>query len=297
MSHPAGDKFLNSPERLAPPQGARPSFMWALVILAGVAMGTVACLRSDEKPAEAKAETTKAAPTAPTASKAAYEKRWEEREFKPVASSCYNCHETLARANGRPAREHITSAHFRAAVTCHECHGGNPKADEHDMAHDEKMGFIGKLDAAGMLDRCGKCHQHEVTTFKASKHFPEHQGVRQVTCFECHGAHDIGARPPTFSWTANCAQCHDLEAVPDLPAELVAVMKGKDTLQARLRDLRIKNDNKPFDPKVMDLNREVRQKSADIVHATRAKEIGEETAQIVAKEKSLEDLIAKSLGQ
>ena len=72
-------------------------------------------------------------------------------------------------------------------------------------------------------------------------------------------------------------------------------MKAKDSLQAKMRDLRMKNDNKPYDPKVMDLHRELRQMSADIVHATQAQGIGEATAQIAAKSKSLEDLVAKAL--
>src|SRR5690242_16233019 len=70
-----------------------------------------------------------------SASKPAYEKRWEERPFQAQVTSCYNCHETLARHLGRPAREHITSAHYRATVTCNECHGGDPTQDDEDLAH------------------------------------------------------------------------------------------------------------------------------------------------------------------
>lgn len=72
---------------------------------------------------------------------AKYEKRWESREFEVLESDCFNCHETFSRRLGRPARQHPTSAHYRAAVTCHECHGGNHLTFEEDEAHDYDNGF------------------------------------------------------------------------------------------------------------------------------------------------------------
>lgn len=241
-----------------------------------------------------KSQTARGAEGAP-----AYEKRWEAREFKPVASTCYTCHETQDRKLGKPAHQHITSAHYRAAVTCHECHGGDHTLDDIDKAHDKAKGFIGKLDAKGMTDRCGKCHAHEVQTFVASKHFPEHEGVRQVTCIECHGSHDIGAgtRPPEFAWQNTCANCHGLDNVKKLPADLVAMMTNKTEVYEKMRALRLKLNNAPYPPEVMEPYREVRQMSADIVHATKHKGIGKELTEIVAKSKALEDKIVKATGQ
>ncbi|MBI3736714.1 cytochrome c3 family protein [Candidatus Sumerlaeota bacterium] len=234
--------------------------------------------------AQAKAEPKPAAKTA-------YEKRWEERPFHEVVSSCYNCHETLARQFGRPARDHITSAHFRASVTCNECHGGDPTKDDTEGAHNKEMGFIGKLKPEGMIERCGKCHQHEVKLFTASKHFPDHDGVEKVTCVQCHGSHDIGARPEAFKWSAQCAKCHALDQVPDLPTELVAMTDSKDALHASLRKLRYKLNNQPFPPEIMDSYREVRQLSADVIHATKAQGIKETMDQIIAKNKALAEKI------
>lgn len=232
-------------------------------------------------------------PDEPVAMKGDYEVRWEERPFEEVATSCYNCHETLSRQYGRPAREHITSAHYRATVTCHECHGGDPTQDDIDLAHNLEMGFVATLEAEEMNTNCGSCHAKEVEFFVASKHYPDHEGVRKVTCVECHGSHDIGARREDFLWTKNCAQCHDLEQVPDLPASLVAMTDSKDALHTALRQLRFKLNNQPFPPEVMEPYREVRQLSADVVHKTHAEGIDAQMNEIVEKNKALE---AKIMG-
>ncbi len=225
-----------------------------------------------------------------------YEKRWEERPFAQKATSCFNCHETLSGRWGRPAREHVTSAHFRASVACNECHGGDPTQDDTDGAHSVEKGFVGKLDHDKMIDRCGKCHATEVKTFVASKHFPEHEGVRRVSCMICHGAHDIGARPESSDWTKTCAQCHELDNVPKLPKELIAMTTSKDAMQSKLRQLRYKLQNKPYPPAIMESYRKVRQLSADVVHATKAKGIGPVMESIIAKNKTLEDKISAEVG-
>lgn len=258
-------------------------------------LGLAACKTGGSGGSKGGGEAKAAPPAAPKTAPAAYEKRWEERPFVEQTTSCYNCHETLSKEYGRPAKEHITSAHFRAVVTCNECHGGDPSSDDIDLAHAEDKGFIGKLNSEDMNHRCGTCHQAEVKSFAASKHFPEHEGVRRVTCLECHGAHDIGARPATFKWPANCAQCHDLENVPDLPADLVAMLGTKDAMQAKLRDLRTLLLNKPYPADVMEPYREVRQLSADIVHATKAQGVSDILAKISAKNGELEKTIAGKL--
>lgn len=258
---------------------------------------TVACQRTDESDKSSDAQAKAAKPEAPKVVKAAYEKRWESRPFEQMTSSCYNCHETLSRRWGRPARDHITSSHFRAAVACHECHGGDHMQDDMEAAHDEAKGFIGGIDPQEMTQRCGVCHTKEVATFTASKHFPDHEGVRKVTCVECHGSHDVGARPDTFLWTANCAQCHDLETVPDLPAELKLMTDSKDEVHAALRELRTKLNNQPFPAEIMEPYREVRQLSADVVHATQATDIKATMDTIIAKDKALIEKIKAATAQ
>jgi len=226
-----------------------------------------------------------------------YELRWEEREFREIRSACFDCHETISRRYGRPARQHITSAHYRAAVTCHECHGGDPEAEEEETAHDLDKGFLGVLELPEMLQRCGVCHRHEVRTFIESKHHAEYEGVQRVTCMSCHGAHDLGAgaRPPEFSWPATCAECHDLENVADLPPELTGMLARKDAAYARLRELRIRLSNRPFDPDVMEPLRAVRQRSADLIHATRAEGIQAALQEIVTRTEALEATIEARL--
>ncbi len=262
-----------------------------LLILVVVACQTAADKSDSTDKTDKPKQTDTANSESASATKAVYEKRWEERPFEAISNSCFNCHETLARQHGRPARDHITSAHFRATVSCQECHGGDPTKDDSEEAHNKEMGYIGKMTSDDMNERCGKCHTHEVATFKASKHFPDHEGVDKVTCMLCHGSHDIGARPESFKWTANCAQCHATGKSPVLPAEIIAMTDSKDALHDALRQLRYKLTNKPFPKEIMDPYREVRQITADIVHATKAKEIKESLDLFQAKNAALTEKI------
>ena len=223
----------------------------------------------------------------------AYEVRWEEREFTRIRSSCVGCHETLSRELGQPVRHHLTSAHFRSSVTCHECHGGDPTNEDEEASHSLDHGFLGKLTHDEMLERCGSCHEHEVDLFTFSLHGPEHEGVRRVTCIECHGSHDIGAgaRPLEFSWAVTCADCHDLPAISDLPENLIAMLTAKDSLYTKMRELRRATYNEPFDPAVMEPFREIRQLSADLVHDTIVEDIGETLSKINSKTAALEEIV------
>lgn len=229
-----------------------------------------------------------------------YAKRWEDHPFtERVAGSCFNCHETIAAKPGRPARLHLTGAHYRAGVTCQDCHGGDPTAQEDKQAHDESKGWLkaAKFDLAAMNERCGKCHQQEVETFNKSKHIHDYENVRKLNCATCHTSHQAGAPTRNMSWGKTCNECHSLEDVPDLPKELVAMMASQDEVHARLRKLRYKLFNMPYPADVMEPYRQVRQLSADLVHATRAKQSQAVGGQVIDRDKALIEKINKALAE
>lgn len=114
-----------------------------------------------------------------------------------LASACARCHADTARAGAgriplaRPVEAYLRSVHARAVATgrraavCSDCHGA------HDIvrASDPRS----PLARAAVSERCGSCHQAELTAFRASVHGAAlARGVRHApTCTDCHGEHGI----------------------------------------------------------------------------------------------------------
>jgi Cytochrome c3 len=142
-----------------------------------------------------------AKPAAPAAATAA----------KPAAvtsNGCIDCH--LALDDERvtpPAKAFADDVHAKAGFTCVFCHGGNAAAEDQELAHDAKKGFIGKPTHAQIPEICGKCHgdaaamKHfnpslrtdQLSEYRTSGHGKKlAQGDQDVAeCASCHGAHGI----------------------------------------------------------------------------------------------------------
>lgn len=146
-------------------------------------------------------------------------------------SRCAECHlsmddETLS----PPARAFANDIHARTGFTCASCHGGDPDAQDQDLAHSVKKGFRGKFAPKEIPALCGSCHSDAVlmkhfnpslrvdqlSEYKTSKHaqklFAGDTGVAQ--CASCHGAHGIlpvkdSLSPVSPSKVAQtCNRCH-----------------------------------------------------------------------------------------
>lgn len=259
----------------------------AVALGALVAFGVSACLRPSDDDIGSNVESGESdeagerSETAPLD----YEIRWPQSELTQDRSSCMACHETLSRRWGRPARDHVRGAHFRASVSCADCHGGDADEDEPDLAHSLEADFAGRLDSAMMIDRCARCHATAVETFVASRHQAQSLVSREVTCLVCHGAHDIGAgsRPASVSWLKTCNDCHALDSVPYLPSSMISMLTEKDVLDARLRELRRGVGSGDYPSEITEKFRAIRQRSGDLVHATRAENIAPATAEIASR--------------
>jgi predicted CXXCH cytochrome family protein len=151
------------------------------------------------------------------------------------ASSCIDCHKTLAADEGGDVVKHIADdIHIQRGLSCESCHGGNPLAGfaEQDMslAHDAAKGFVGAPTTAEVPDFCARCHGDvemmkqynpklrvdQLLEYKSSQHGKKlAQGDTKVaTCVSCHGVHGILAvsdtRAPVYKTNvaATCGHCH-----------------------------------------------------------------------------------------
>ncbi len=146
----------------------------------------------------------------------------------PAKSSCLECHLTLGGEHVDVAHQWEGSVHATFDVTCADCHGGDPGADDLTAAKSPEAGYIGVPDRSAIPDLCGACHSDgermapyglpidQMREYRESVHGQLlAQGDENVaTCYDCHGGHDVkDTADPTSSihprkLPATCAECH-----------------------------------------------------------------------------------------
>ena len=159
-----------------------------------------------------------------------------ERRFGPFESSCFTCHAEMDDSEQSPAVLAKQDVHFAAGLSCHDCHGGNPRGGfdgDPEAAHDTLFpqgAFRGKPDRLAAPLFCARCHA-DATYMKRfdpqarvdqhSEYVTSVHGRRNAagdanvaTCVDCHGMHGILAvkdpRAPVYALNvaATCARCH-----------------------------------------------------------------------------------------
>src|SRR3990172_11646291 len=114
-----------------------------------------------------------------------------------AADQCLNCHKELRTPQAVAFERDV---HYKAGLTCASCHGGDPSAEDMEIAMSPQKGFIGKLKPASIPGVCGSCHG-EKNNFRQSNVFSAfEQSVHARAlgeqadgpqCVSCHGVHDI----------------------------------------------------------------------------------------------------------
>jgi hypothetical protein len=178
----------------------------------------------------------------------------------PAAIGCVDCHLALDDARVTPpAKLFSDDVHARAGFTCAFCHGGDASAQDQDVAHDKKKGFIGKPSPRDIPALCGKCHSDAATMkqfnpslrvdqlseYKTSGHGKKlaEGDTRVAQCASCHGAHGVqqvkDSRSPVSPRRVaeTCNTCHGdkaLMASYKLPADAYAKWKKSVHYQVRI---------------------------------------------------------------
>lgn len=129
-----------------------------------------------------------------------------------AADSCIDCHR---RAVLPLDREHDyaqweKSAHGKAGVSCHGCHGGDPTRTGPN-AH---KGLLPSSDPASPIyfskvpETCGTCHAEELQAFRKSAHHKElMRSGKGPNCVTCHGSMANEILTPKQLETT-CSLCH-----------------------------------------------------------------------------------------
>lgn len=147
-------------------------------------------------------------------------------------NACIDCHRDIPdQALSSPVRGMSTDVHTKHALSCSDCHGGDPSAvDDLDLAHSRARSFRGAPDATSIPQFCGRCHSDPVFMKKYNPNIAVDQlelyrtsvhgiknlkGDKQVAqCTSCHGVHGIRAPDDPLSpvYRSNvpqtCSKCH-----------------------------------------------------------------------------------------
>lgn len=144
--------------------------------------------------------------------------------------TCVKCHTELGGELAEPAEEVPKSVHGEASLSCADCHGGDPSAEDMDEAMSPANGYVGAPARVEVPHFCGKCHSSEQYMRQYRPRIPvdqemaywtsEHgirlkQGDKKVAdCTNCHGWHTIRSvkdtkcevYPTNVPFT--CGKCH-----------------------------------------------------------------------------------------
>ena len=145
--------------------------------------------------------------------------------------SCRSCHLELGDELAAPVHAmDQNDIHASRNLSCADCHGGDPSAEDAEVAMSPGRGFIGVPSPNGIPQLCARCHASpeimrrytvslptdQLEKYWTSKHgIALKQGDRKVaTCVSCHGTHTIYAadNPKSSVWHASipetCRKCH-----------------------------------------------------------------------------------------
>lgn len=172
-----------------------------------------------------------------------------EKEFltKPWAggqveeSACVECHSygTLPKPI---AKKIFTSMHYQNNVSCHDCHGGDPKDSSMAMSHER--GFEGVPKYSEVPKFCGKCHIGILKKYLESGHGKALESATQrgPNCVECHGSHkgDRYIRKANINIINEqlCSRCHDYGRAKIMKQALSLVEKKIDSVDKQISDLK-----------------------------------------------------------
>jgi len=147
-------------------------------------------------------------------------------------NTCVNCHLNDVDDDNTEMTEHyLKGIHARRGISCADCHGGDPKAEDQDDAMDEDAGFVGAPERADIPAFCAKCHADpnyirgfnpnlptdQFAKYKISGHGKrlfKSRDPKVAVCTSCHGVHGIlppdDPNSPVYiqNIPKTCSHCH-----------------------------------------------------------------------------------------
>lgn len=128
-------------------------------------------------------------------------------------TACIECHGALTGRAGEPVRLWRGSVHAENNVSCHDCHGGDPKDQANAMS--PERGFLGVPREPDIPAFCGRCHVGVNKDYLASAH-GRALGRGGPTCVTCHGNHRVTRASLELINEESCTRCHSFERAREI---------------------------------------------------------------------------------
>jgi len=170
-----------------------------------------------------------------------------EKEFlsKPWAGeqleedACISCHssDTMKQQYRAVVEEWKASWHAQNKISCHDCHGGDPK--DATMSMSPQRGFVGVPKAVEIPEFCGKCHVAILKNYLESGHGKAFKSTgKGPNCVTCHGSHRIGKAGIDIINEQTCTKCHSYDRARGMKQALFVVEKKMGELESDINTLK-----------------------------------------------------------
>lgn len=187
-----------------------------------------------------------AAQTAPAAAMGGYRETFQ-KEFlsepwagdREESDACIECHTSDIM---KPEFRNIPSEwkkswHYQNDVSCHNCHGGDPKDAATSMS--PHRFFAGTPKPAQVPEFCGKCHIGIMKNYLESGHGRALKSSgKGPNCVTCHGSHNIQKASIDIINERLCTKCHSYERSRVMRQALFLTEKKIEDLNNRLKQLK-----------------------------------------------------------
>ena len=156
-----------------------------------------------------------------------------------VENVCLTCHESAMMDEKRRKipGEWRESWHFQNDVSCHNCHGGDPK--DAALAMSPERGFVGVPKYQRVPEFCGACHIGILKNYLASGHGKALKANGSgPNCVTCHGAHNIQKADIDIINEKRCSHCHSYGRAKEMKEALFQTEQKIQDVEASIARLK-----------------------------------------------------------
>ncbi|AJE03194.1 cytochrome c3 family protein [Geobacter pickeringii] len=125
--------------------------------------------------------------------------------FAQAVTACLQCHGAQTGRGEAPVPKWQGSVHADNGISCHDCHGGDPKDIVNAM--NPARGFLGVPREKAIPAFCGRCHVGIMREYLRSAH-GKALGAGGPTCVTCHDSHAVKRATIDLINEASCGRCH-----------------------------------------------------------------------------------------
>lgn len=149
----------------------------------------------------------------------------QDKNAAAPVNTCLSCHTEVGSPEAAAFQKDV---HHGAGVTCADCHGGDPTAEDMEASMNPAKGYIGVPKTSDIPKICSKCHgdtdnqfhrtfhlSNVMKDFEASVHGTAwKQNSDGPQCISCHGIHNIlkvkDPASPVYPTNVakTCSKCH-----------------------------------------------------------------------------------------